>query len=260
MSKSDVSQQPTAEMSDEPKKPSQTPKPITPLRGTGGGTLSRTQPTTARAPDWSEWRLTPWVRVWQAAALSLDIDPHAMKQSPHSWMVGPGHGPIFLDESFPSNEIKEKFDKRLRVLSANFTNPEFFSLGLISGNAAGFCDVKLSEFAAWATSRSVGWEMPKELAALAQKAPHPTTEVEFPEKRDISAPAEVQAPPGVTWTREKRAKLREEHRTLKTSGHRSPTRELARKHGISEARIRELKQEEKAETGSNNSRPSRPRK
>ena len=82
-------------------------------------------------------------------------------------MAGPGRGPIFEDESFPSKEIEKKFYSRVRVLSANFFNPEIFTPGaVIWGEGAGFAEVMLSESAAWGLS--VDWAIPNELKELAR--------------------------------------------------------------------------------------------
>ena len=45
----------------------------------------------------------------------------------------------------------------------------------------------------------------------------------------------------VIWTPEKREQLRQEHAALVSQKHKSPTKELAKKHGVSQTRIRELK-------------------
>ncbi len=31
-----------------------------------------------KRPKWNEWKHTPSVTVWQACAVSMDIDPHSM--------------------------------------------------------------------------------------------------------------------------------------------------------------------------------------
>ena len=121
-----------------------------------------------RPPDWEFWLNMPSVKVWQACALSLNIDPDSMRHSPHGWMAGPGSGPIFEPGSFPNNEAAEAFGKRLRLLSASITNPAYFRLrSLIMGDASR-CEIYLSEFATWATS-VVRWkDMPAELGESAQ--------------------------------------------------------------------------------------------
>lgn len=49
------------------------------------------------------------------------------------------------------------------------------------------------------------------------------------------------------WTNERRKALREEHAQLVRAKHKCPTMELAKRYGVSEQRIRELKKEEAPE-------------
>ena len=44
------------------------------------------------SPDRSEWKSIPLVTVWQACALSIDIEPHSMKPNRQGWMVVEGAG------------------------------------------------------------------------------------------------------------------------------------------------------------------------
>lgn len=135
MSKPDVSRQPTAEMSDEPKKPSQAPKPITPLRGTGGGVLCRKP---ARAPDWKFWLSMPKVRLWQAAYLTCGTEPDD-----------------FVYRDICNSGISdEKVAKRLRVLEAHF--------GHINS------EIQLSDVSN--LGLSFDWNMPPELVAIVRQA------------------------------------------------------------------------------------------
>lgn len=109
-------------------------------------------------PDWNLWPAMPWVKAWEAVALSLDIEPKSLEQDPLSLMADTGGGPFFLKGSFPSRQIKDEFDQRLRLLKAHYTNPDFSS----------FDDVNLAEFSAW--SLSSRWSIPPEIAALAKNA------------------------------------------------------------------------------------------
>ena len=122
-----------------------------------------------RAPNWKEWKHTSEVRVWQACALSLGIEPRSMQASRDGWMGGSDNGPCFEPESFPNQDAEEEFGVRQRVLCANLSNREFFSPGDISMTTPGNHGVRLSEFSEWAVSE-VGWEnLPPELVAMAQK-------------------------------------------------------------------------------------------
>jgi hypothetical protein len=120
-----------------------------------------------KKPNWKEWAHTPNVRVWQACALSLNIDPHAMQATSTGWMSGPGHGPFFEDESFPDDDTKAEFELRERVLLANLSNRDHFSAGILSMSTPGNHGVNLAEFATWAAG-VVQWDnLPAELLAMA---------------------------------------------------------------------------------------------
>ncbi len=122
-----------------------------------------------KKPDWREWENIPEVKVWEACALSLDIDPHSMKHDRNGWMGGPGSGPFFEDESFLNSTTKDEYALRLRVLLANLSNRDFFSAGTLSLVNPASCGVRLSEFAAWAVS-VVKWnDLPPELEAMTQR-------------------------------------------------------------------------------------------
>lgn len=124
-------------------------------------------------PDWDFWRHIPHAKVWQACALSLNIDPDLMKHSPHGWMNGIGSGPDFEPLSFPSRDVKVLFDKRLRLLAAHIGNPAHFRLHLIIMGNPARCEIYLTDFARWAVSEMEWGDMPPELVALAQKPDEP---------------------------------------------------------------------------------------
>ena len=106
-------------------------------------------------PDWKFWPATPWVKAWEAVALSLDVEPRSLEEDPLSFMADTGGGPFFLKRCFPGMQVKGEFDRRLRLLIAYNANPEF----------SGFDDVNLAEFSAWASSS--GWPVPPQIEALA---------------------------------------------------------------------------------------------
>lgn len=84
-------------------------------------------------------------------------------------MAGPSSPPIFQRGSFPSNEVEDKYNKRLRLLTAYIGNPDHFHLhSIIMGNPAK-CEIYLSEFAEWAVSVMKWGDLPPELAAMAEK-------------------------------------------------------------------------------------------
>lgn len=148
--------------------PSKAPPPITPVSGFKVyGVTTRIAPP-AKTPDWDLWLHMPEVRLWQAVALSMNMDPDSLKNHPQAWMAGAGAEPIFKENSFSSQAQKDMFGKRLRLLVANKTVKNGFSPGTLSMDNPHNHGVRLSEFAAWAPT--VRWnDIPPELAALAKK-------------------------------------------------------------------------------------------
>jgi len=123
--------------------------------------------TVAEKPNWMEWKYTPQVRVWQACALSLDIEPNSIKRTKDSWLTGPGIDQLFEDESFQSENEKKEFKSRQKILLNNLNskeNPLWFSP---NPNRPNLGEISLPEFAAWCSC--VEWSIPKELTTLAKK-------------------------------------------------------------------------------------------
>jgi len=138
--------------------------------------------TVAEKPNWKEWKYTPQVRVWQACALSLDIEPYSIKFYPLSWHTGPYADQLFDDESFQSENEKKEFKSRQRILLNNLNSKENSLWFSPNPNRPNLGEVSLPEFAAWCSS--VEWPIPKELAALAKK-PDTATAVKS-EKQDTN--------------------------------------------------------------------------
>lgn len=96
----------------------------------------------------------PTVKVWEAAALSLNIDPTEVRTNPQGWMGGSA----FIESA--------DFEDRLEVISRNV---DVNGAALLRQDASPVPTtsalISLPEFAAWAVA--VRWEIPSELAALA---------------------------------------------------------------------------------------------
>jgi len=118
-----------------------------------------------KKPDWSEWSLMSKVELWQAVALSMDLEPHDLHRDVHTPLLG--FGSFFVPNSFPSSAIEREFEKRLRILEANIEDSAKFPDAVINGELRRSI-VELPEFSAWAAS--VGWEMPDELATKSPEA------------------------------------------------------------------------------------------
>ena len=106
-------------------------------------------PETNRVPDWRIWRNVPEVRLWEAVALSLNIDPRQVELNPHAWMSGHRS---FLE----AQDFKDRVFVAERNLGSTLLEP-------INWRGAD-SKVRLSSFVKWAAS--VGWELPNELHAL----------------------------------------------------------------------------------------------
>ena len=154
------------------------PKPKAESRVTGSGkpsqphSLRKPRPE-PRAPRWPKWRLMPEVKVWQAVALSLGIEPEQVRTESNAWMGA----------KYPFDE-GDDFTDRLDVTIANmhdrarFPTPCTVNMGHAYLNGT-----HLAEFARFAVEVA-RWDVPDELHALvthssvvqaSTDAPAPTT-------------------------------------------------------------------------------------
>jgi hypothetical protein len=125
------------------------PPPITPVRG---GTVAPSP--TAQAPKaikWGLWRNLPHVKLWEAVALALDIDPRSLREERDNSWEGGGAGPVFNPRSFPSRDKHSAFDEWLdaAVTAANYEGPIFLRIGLASGMNKRTAEVSLREVVAF---------------------------------------------------------------------------------------------------------------
>jgi len=125
-------------------------------------------------PDWSEWSLMPKVEVWQAVALSMNLEPHDLRRDAHTPLLG--FGSFFKQGSFASPAIEREFEKRLRILEANLENSEQFPDAVVNYGELRLSIVALPEFSAWAVS--AGWDIPGKLLGVVKKS--------VPQKADLS--------------------------------------------------------------------------
>ncbi|MEI7997698.1 MAG: hypothetical protein WCH01_22660 [Methylococcaceae bacterium] len=106
-----------------------------------------------REPKWSTWDLLPKVELWEAVALSFDIDPDKIKRPRHE----------SLAVSQPMFDEGKDFDDRLRIIKANIGNHE-----LLKGRQdCTLRSINLVIFAKWATT--IGWEIPPKLESIGHK-------------------------------------------------------------------------------------------
>ena len=139
---------------------SKAPRPITPARGSAPSWLGRLPDV---RPSWDEWAMMDAVTVYEAAALSLDLEPRR-------------HGPNDR-YSFPDDQTFNKFEMRCRIIEEG----DWPALGRDEFR------VSLPAFAAWAISKKM--EIPAELRELAHAAlgPEGTTPPKVPVSAKPSA-------------------------------------------------------------------------
>jgi len=124
-------------------------------KGCGRGHVKREIWATQQKPDWDFWLIMPKVELWQACALSLNIEPDSI--APEN--DGMGGESFFKAEKFPDSEIWNKFNKRLRLLDAYIREQdECFPHAM-----------ELVTFIRLAMNFPHSWNMPPELVAPVQK-------------------------------------------------------------------------------------------
>jgi hypothetical protein len=121
-------------------------------------------------PNWREWPYMPTVMIWQAVALSMNLDPYAMALD-RRFPGDHNHQAVFLQNgNFASRDDKDEFELRLKILMANRDDRTHFSQRRPDRlrTPGPFSEVALSEFTHWASS-VVKWDnLPAELLAVIQ--------------------------------------------------------------------------------------------
>ncbi len=109
-----------------------------------------------RKPNWKKWRHVPHVKIWEAVALSLGIEPKEVDIDPNGWMTG---HLIF-------NEFEE-FNDRIFVAGRQVETSSGFDVKSRVLDDPSNCTVDLGEFAAWALS--IEWDIPPEFEAMSSR-------------------------------------------------------------------------------------------
>lgn len=109
-----------------------------------------------RKPNWEVWKHVPHAKVWEAVALSLDIDPEKVNIDSNSWMADR----LVFHEG-------DEFSSRVFVAGRNVAGGKLRPVIIAVGQPEA-CTVSISEFASWALS--ISWRVPSELAALSECA------------------------------------------------------------------------------------------
>ena len=154
---------------------SDAPEPISRVSG-----RNATRPhTLAAVPavDWAFWRNMRTVKLWQACALVLGLEPDRLKPHPQQWMAGAGAGRIFEDRNFPNLEIKERFGKALRLAenAVSYMDGPIYPQGTPHPGNNQEKDVLLSQVVAFFVA--CDWaDIPEPLQSIAQPAAPVTTQ------------------------------------------------------------------------------------
>jgi hypothetical protein len=122
-------------------------------------------------PDWDFWKHKTVVTLLEGAFLSCGIDPDSQSYRD------------ILSFGLDNEEV----EKRLRLLKDNLCLPQFFSPAILNIGDSNLTGVSLPEFAAWCAH--IGFDVPPELAALANAVPQAT-----PAAKVEAAPVEQAAP------------------------------------------------------------------
>lgn len=144
-----------------------------------------TAPTsTNRDPiDWGFWRLRAYVKDWEAAALSVGLNPDAMQHHPQAWMAGTGK-PIFTAKSFVSSDQEREFSKRYRLV-VDWVRSHGDHVRHFNGN-----EVSLRGFARWVIE--AGLSVPLEFkSTIADDDVADGQALQTPSKTGKSPPAEL---------------------------------------------------------------------
>lgn len=107
-----------------------------------------------RDVDWEVWQHIPEAKLWEAVALSLNLDPRRIKINRHSWMAS--------DLIF---EERKEFSDRLLVAQRNLTSGNLMARHYNSASP-NVCSVSLGEFSVWALS--IGWTLPPVLTKIGE--------------------------------------------------------------------------------------------
>lgn len=116
------------------------------------------------------------IAVWQAAALTLGIDPDKMHR--RSEWQRPGFGPRFEESSFPNRAIKKEFWNRVQLVEALLSDRIEFKAGARPKTLA-FHKVQLRQVVAWLQHRDCK-SIPRALLAAIKREAVPAVAVVTP--------------------------------------------------------------------------------
>jgi hypothetical protein len=121
--------------------------------------------------NWSHWCALSEVSVWEAALLSLGIDPSNMVHDhylEHADFQSELAGPFFMPESFASPTDKDFYKLRVRLIHNAMNTDGTIEIRHRGCPNKSFWKISLPHFARWACSACV--DLSPELHALASEA------------------------------------------------------------------------------------------
>lgn len=138
---------------------------------------------TSKQPDWDDYPVIegvqpPRVEVWEAVALSLDLDPKSLE-------LDFSFGDDDLLGAFPDEAMERAFLRRLQQAQQNIFDERWFSEVQTSGRSKHFRSVLLPQFAAFALH--CGWDCPEQFKQISDAG-----RIEDPESRREEGLAEQQ--------------------------------------------------------------------
>jgi len=115
-------------------------------------------------PNWDKWRNMLEVVLWEAVALSLDVEPDYLDSRDEK---------LSMHRQPKQDKDEKNFNDRYDVAESHMGIGKPLRPGSILPRAhrAG---ISLAEFAAWA--QSINWEIPQELADLAKERSQSSTQ------------------------------------------------------------------------------------
>jgi hypothetical protein len=191
-----------------------------------------------KAPDWSEWNYIPEVEVWQAVALSMNLEPNALRRNTDTPLLG--FGSFFKEGTFLNIPMESEFDKRIRLVLANLVEEKVFSKVVINRIELRQSKLNLSEFVNWILKDKIFKNIPKKLRIIAIKSRNLVDKNKSQNCEEVIKKDKKTEGQNVKWTSERVEALQIEHNKLKLKNYRAPTKALAEKYGISCTRIRTL--------------------
>ena len=132
--------------------------------------------------DWDHWLKFPSVKLWQAAALSMNLAPED-----EPWvgvLIDPVAGKLIGDG--------DKYAKRTALLTAIVLETDAIRIAAISGRNSD-SKIYLDSFVDWALNKA-DWDIPKELATLVEPENLPKeTEQEETEQEETELDSSLRA-------------------------------------------------------------------